>query len=148
MEKNPDGARKAAGYLDEIREAVWLYPPACEAVIAHHSRSVARLPESSPARERAYDGTRTKLLRLRAAVLEVFRAASALRVEDGIRDVPQPRGDRETIRQYSLIRAAHEAYAREQSGVPADFELDEAVERHLDAIEAGRWPWKSEGGAG
>jgi hypothetical protein len=130
-------AHYAVLQLDALRQHVVMsYQPTCDMLVAEFEEKFAGTPKHSPARKRAVKWRTERLIRYRAAVLELAAAVLALRADCGIDPSDLPHGDDDVPPEHSRIRATHEAYLREKAGLPAsdDGDVDDMVERHYEAL--------------
>jgi len=128
-------AHYAVLQIDNLRrEVVMSYRPTCEMLIAEFDEQHERIPKHSPERERAKERRVERLIRYRAAVLELSSALVALRLDCGTDPSDLPYGDDDVPKEFSRIRAAHEKYRREQAGEPVDDDVDAIVDQHHEAL--------------
>ncbi len=152
-----NNAAQAAALLDEVRrDVVESYFDVTASVIAEYEDAVASLPADSPDGKRLYLARVARLKRYRAAVVELYEAATFLRLNDGIGKVDVPETDDEVSEAYSVIRSGHAAAAAEDEAKAAEQEaFDAALERFEDGLfdyanGEGPGPWfasPAEGGA-
>jgi hypothetical protein len=116
------------------REVVMSYRPTVEMLAAECDEKHAGVPKNSPERERAEDRRIERLVRYRAAVLELAAAVVLLRLDCGTDTADLPDADDDVTAEYSRIRAAHEKYRREQAGEPVDDDVDEMLDRYHESL--------------
>ena len=128
-------AHYAVLQLDALRQKVVMsYQPTCEMLVAEFDEKHEGVPRNLPERMRAKERRVERLIRYRAAVLELSSALVALRLDCGTDPSDLPHGDDDVPKEFSRIRATHEAYRREQAGEPVDDDVDAIVERHTEAL--------------
>ena len=152
-----NNAAQAAALLDEVRrDVVESYFDVAASVIAEYEDAVASLPADSPEVDRLHDVRVWRLKRYRAAVVELYDAATFLRLNDGIGQVDLSDSDEEVTKAYGVIRSGHAATAAEDEAKAAEQEaFDAALERFEDGLfdyanGEGPGPWfasPAEGGA-
>jgi hypothetical protein len=103
-------------------------------LVAEFEEKYAGTPKDSPARKRAVEWRTERLIRYRAAVLELVPAVLALRADCGIDPIDLPHGDDDVPPEHSRIRAAHEAYRRQKAGLPVDDDVDAMVDSYHEAL--------------
>ena len=116
------------------REVVMSYRPTVEMLVAECDEKHAGVPKNSPERERAEDLRVERLVRYRAAVLELAAAVVLLRLDCGTDTTDLPDADDDVTAEYSRIRAAHEKHRREQAGEPVDDDVDAMVDQYHEAL--------------
>ena len=128
-------AHYAVLQLDALRKQVVMsYQPTCEMLVAEFEEKHEGIPRNSPERVRAKEQRIERLVRYRAAVVELSDAIVALRFHCGTNPSDLPYGDDDVPPEYSRIRAAHLTYVREQAGEPVDDDVDEMVDRYHEAL--------------
>lgn len=149
-------AHYAVLQLDTLRrQVVMSYQPTCEMLVAEFDEQHEGIPRNSPERVRARERRVERLVRYRAAVLELSEAIVALRLDCGSNSSDLPYVDDDVPPEYSRIRAAHVTYVREQAGETVEDDVDALVERHNEGLldyanGEGPGPWFAaarEGGA-
>jgi hypothetical protein len=103
-------------------------------LVAEFEEKHEGIPRNSPERVRAKEQRIERLVRYRAAVVELSDAIVALRFHCGTNPSDLPYGDDDVPPEYSRIRAAHLTYVREQAGEPVDDDVDEMVDRYHEAL--------------
>ena len=128
-------AHYAVLQLDALRHHVVMsYQPTVDMLVAEFDEQHNGVPKDSPDRQRAYERRVERLLRYRAAVLEMSAAVVALRLDCGTDPKDLPHGDPDVVAEFSRIRTEHEKYRREQAGEPPDDDVDDMVDRHHEAL--------------
>jgi len=128
-------AHYAVLQLDALRRHVVMsYQPTCDMLVAEFEEKYAGTPKNSPARKRAIKWRTERLIRYRAAVLELVTAVLALRADCGFDPVDLPHGDDDVPPEHSRIRATHEVYRRKKAGLPADDDVDAMLDSHHEAL--------------
>ena len=116
------------------REVVMSYRPTVEMLAAECDEKHAGVPKNSPERECAEDRRVERLVRYRAAVLELAAAVVLLRLDCGTDTADLPDADDDVTAEYSRIRAAHEKHRQEQAGEPVDDDVDHMVDQYHEAL--------------
>jgi hypothetical protein len=130
-------AHYAVLQLDALRQQVVMsYQPTCEMLVAEFDEKHEGVRRNSAERVRAKERRVERLIRYRAAVLELSDAIVALRLDCGTDPSDLPYGDDDVPKEFSRIRATQETYRREQAGEPVDDDVDEMVDRHHEALVA------------
>jgi hypothetical protein len=128
-------AHYAVLQLDALRQQVVMsYKPTVDMLVAEFDEKHDGVPKNSPDRVRAKERRFERLVRYRAAVVELAAAVVSLRLDCGTDMADLPDADDDVTAEYSRIRAAHEKHRREHAGEPVDDDVDAMVDRHHEAL--------------
>lgn len=128
-------AHYAVLQLDALRQQVVMsYKPTVDMLVAEFDEKHDGVPKNSPDRVRAKERRFERLVRYRAAVVELAAAVVSLRLDCGTDIADLPDADDDVTAEYSRIRAAHEKHRREHAGEPVDDDVDAMVDWHHEAL--------------